>query len=91
MRLIAAAHGLQWKAYSRSSSTVTNVIQQALQHSYVMMMFNVPGTNWAHSVLIYRMRSNDIAFMEPDGRKPHYHVASLSWLQGLTAVALMHM
>jgi hypothetical protein len=63
-----------------SGASARHVMESALKMSCVFFSFLNPKNGFWHTVLVYRLRDDDVSFMEPDGTKPPYHVASTTWL-----------
>jgi hypothetical protein len=82
---IAAAYNLQWGGFR--SGELTGFLTNHLASSYIFCAYTIPG--WTHAVLIYRLRDNDVAFMDPDyGR---YRVKSLTWIENHGPFAVMRL
>jgi len=59
--LIAGPNGLVHKV--RTSGQAIHYIRSYLRQSHIFVCYSVPG--YMHSVLVYRLRDNDVSFMDP--------------------------
>jgi len=80
---ISRAYGLAWAAH-RSGEAV-GYIRRNLPTSHLFVAYS-NGT-FLHSVLVYRLRDNDVSFMDPyDG---HYKNRPHSWLEAKGPFVMM--
>lgn len=82
---ISDAYGLRWGGFR--SGELTAYLRERLPTSYIFCAYTV--SQWTHSVLIYRLRDNDVAFMDPDGGR--YRVKSLEWIEQRGPFAVMRL
>lgn len=60
-------------------------LSRHLGGSHIFCSYNVGA--WSHSVLIYRLRDEDVSVMDPDGGR--YRLISCSWFQGQDVLLFM--
>lgn len=56
-----------------------------LEASHIFCSYNVGA--WSHTVLIYRLRDEDVSVMDPDGGR--YRLILCSWFQGRDVLLFM--
>ncbi len=82
---IADSYGLRWGGFR--SGELIGYLRSHLASSYIFCAYSLPG--WSHSVLIYRLRNNDVAIMDPD--RGRYRVMSHAWIESHGPFAVMRL
>jgi len=83
---IARAYGLRLP--DGRFRSVVPYLQSHLDTSYLFCASSVPGSAFMHSVLIYRVRANNVDAMDPD--RGRYHTWHIADFENLGAHIVMH-